>query len=214
MRLFGSVMGTGLFFLLGQNEPNIIEKVDMLFKDVEVEGKKLGYEKAAKEYGKAFRAIKKEYKDTKQLIEEQKKSYDTKSEDLILKLEILEKEKGKLEKEIKRKIKDVSAKYDVSVEDVTHSVACGALLVGGPVILDVLGIIYSHKEKKLREAEQRGYIEAKKLYEEKIEKLKKDLKELKNKGNKEISELIEMINKILDDIADEQMKIAELKILL
>lgn len=70
------------------------------------------------------------------------------------------------------------------------------------------------KVKKLLEAERDGYLEAKKLYEEKIGKLKKELEELKRKGSAEIQEMSNMIIEILDAIADEQMKIAELKILL
>ena len=81
----------------------------------------------------------------------------------------------------------------------------------GSILLD---IAYDHKVKKLREAERDGYLKAKKLYEEKIGKLKKELEELKRKGSAEIQEMSNMIIEILDAIADEQMKIAELKILL
>ncbi len=194
--------------------PSIVEKVDMLFKDVETEGKKQGYERAAKEYGKAFKAIEDEYKATKELIENQKKSYDSKSEALISKLENLEKQKEELENQVKRKTKGVSTKYNIPTGDVTKSLAAGTLLVGGPAIVDILGLIYNHKEKKLREAEQRGYAEARKLYEKKIARLKKKLLELKNKGSKEIQKLLDMINDLFDAISEEQMKIAELKILL
>ena len=57
-------------------------------------------------------------------------------------------------------------------------------------------------------------MKAKKIYEEKIGKLKKELEELKRKGSAEIQEMSNMIIEILDAIADEQMKIAELEILL
>lgn len=52
--------------------PSITEKIDMLFKDVETEGKKQGYKRAASEYEKVFRVIENEYKQTKELIQSQK----------------------------------------------------------------------------------------------------------------------------------------------
>lgn len=82
------------------------------------------------------------------------------------------------------------------------------------VSVDILGLIYKHKEKKLKEAEQRGYAEARELYENKISKLKAELRRLKENGNRDIKKLVTMINEIFEAIADEQMKIAELRILL
>lgn len=78
----------------------------------------------------------------------------------------------------------------------------------------ILDMVYDYKVKKLLSAELDGYLKAKKVYEEKIGKLKKELEELKRKGSAEIQEMSNMIIEILDAIADEQMKIAELKILL
>ena len=39
------------------NGPSLLDKVNMLLTDVETEGKKQGYTRAAAEYEKAFRAI-------------------------------------------------------------------------------------------------------------------------------------------------------------
>ena len=79
---------------------------------------------------------------------------------------------------------------------------------------DIFDLVYRFKKIKLQEAEQRGYQEAKVLYEVKIAGLKNDLEALKKKGDAEIQELIDMSNDILEVIADEQMKIAELNLLL
>ena len=68
----------------------------------------------------------------------------------------------------------------VAIGDVKKAVKSGTLFVGGPAVsIDVLDLIYRHKEKQLREAEQRGYAEARKLYENKIDKLKAELKKMK-----------------------------------
>lgn len=80
--IFGSPFGGGLL----DRGPNIIEKVDMLFKDVETEGKKDGYDRASKEYGKVYRALEEEFKQTKALIEQQKKSYNVEVDVLIERL--------------------------------------------------------------------------------------------------------------------------------
>lgn len=205
----GGIFGVGL-----DNGPNIIEKVDMLFKDVETEGKKAGYDRASREYGKVYRALEEEFKQTKALIEQQKKSYNGEVDVLIEKLEQLEKQKEELQRQVNAKVTDVSRKYSIPVENVKKSLASGTLLVGSPYIVDVLYLVYRYKEKKLREAEQRGYAEAKALYEDKIEKLKCELKRLKYNGNKDIQKLVEMISDIFEAIAEEQMKIAELKVLL
>lgn len=210
------ILGGSIFNPMGgifSNEPSIVDKIDMLLTDVETEGKKKGYSRAAEEYGKVFRSIESEYKQAKELIESQKNMYNAQSDTLIEKLEALENQKRRLENQVKQKTKAVSEKYDIPVSQVQGSLAAGTLITG-PATVDILGMIYRHKEKKLREAEQRGYLEAKELYESKIDKLKKELAELKSKGSADIKKMVSMIGDILDAIAEEQMKIAELKILL
>ena len=187
-----------------EKEPSIIDKVEMLFTDVEEEGRKRGYSRAAEEYGKVFRSIESEYKQAKELIESQKNMYDIQSDALIEKLEALENKKRRLENQVEQKTKAVSEKYDIPISAVKECVASNSM-IGMSVTMSILGAIYDHKEKKLREAEERGYSEAKKLYEEKIGKLKKELEELKRKGSAKIQEMSNMIIEILDAIADEQM---------
>ena len=192
--------------------PDIGEKVAMIFKDVKTDGKKRGYKKAAVEYEKAFKAIEEEQKSTKEFFERQKNSFNVRSEVLIFKLESLETQKKELENQVKQKNQEVSIKYKIPlgrVEALTN-----ATITGGPLVLDFLRLIYIHKDKKLREAEQEGYTEAKKDFDIKTTKLKSDLMELKNKGSKEIEEYINMIGDLFDAISDEHMKIAELEILL
>lgn len=221
MGILGRTILNGIFDIAFQTGPFFIDKVEMLFTDVEEEGKKRGYSRAAEEYGKVFRSIESEYKQAKELIESQKNMYDIQSDALIEKLEALENQKHRLENQVEQKTKAVSEKYDISVSQVKMGLNynyCNKLMngaVNGPEsIFDMLDRACDRKVKKLLEAERDGYLEAKKLYEEKIGKLKKELEELKRKGSAEIQEMSDMIIEILDAIADEQMKIAELKILL
>lgn len=209
MSLFGR--RGGIF----NSRPSVLEVVDMLVTDVEVEGKKQGYSRASREYENVFLSIAKDFEDTKRIIEEQKNSYNNKADILIERLEALENERKALEKCVNTKAKDVSCKYHLPIDKVQNALNTGNLLTGGTLeMADFLTIIYVYKEKKLREAEQKGYIEAKKLYQDKIQKLKNELKQLSKNGAVEIQNLIAMISEVLDAIANEQMKIAELNVLL
>lgn len=209
MSLFGR--RGGIF----NSRPSVLEVVDMLVTDVEVEGKKQGYSRASREYENVFLSIAKDFEDTKRIIEEQKNSYNNKADILIERLEALENERKTLEKCVNTKAKDVSCKYHLPIDKVQNALNTGNLLTGGTLeMADFLTIIYVYKEKKLREAEQKGYIEAKKLYQDKIQKLKNELKQLSKNGAVEIQNLIAMISEVLDAIANEQMKIAELNVLL
>lgn len=211
----GSIRGGSLRGGLFNDGPNVIEKVEMLFTDVETEGKKQGYNRAAREYKKVYRDIENEFLETKMIIEQQKNSYDNKADSLINKLKSLEREKENLEKQVNDKVKEMSRRFDIPVGDLKESLDFGTFFVGSSsVSVDVLDLIYKHKEQKLKEAEQRGYAEAKRLYENKIDKLKDELGRLKENGNRDLQKLISMIDEIFAAIADEQMKIAELRILL
>lgn len=193
------------------SEPNIIDKIDMIFTDVETEGKKKGYSRAAKEYEKVFCYIEEEYNKVKNIMENQKDIYGTKSDILIQKLEELEKKRQNLENQVEEKIYSVSKKYNLSISQVQESLINGNIIMRSKSILD---IIYRYKEKKYREAEQHGYLEARNLYEDKINKLREELMSLKKEGDNKICELKNMIKEVLEKITDEKMKIAELEILL
>ena len=193
--------------------PGFIEKVDMLFTDVETEGKKQGYDKASKEYGHVFKELENTYKETKILIVEQKNMYQNQSDKLIDRLAALEYERDCLQVQVDSKAKQLAKEYNIPIEKVTSEISSGTLLMTD-ISFGILDIIYSHKEKKLKKAEQKGYLEAKELYEEKINKLKVELNLLKEKGHGEIKELVDLISDVLDEIVENQMKIAELRILI
>ena len=192
----------------------MVKVVKEIKRDVQIEGKKEGYQRAANEYAKVFSEIEAEYKKTKDFLEKQKVSYDIKTEELLSKLESLENQKADLQKEVKSKSQAVSKKYNIPLSDITQSLASGSMIVGNYYAVDIVGLVHNYKEKEKSEAIKNGYAEAKALYEEKITKLKKDLQMLEKKGNKEIQELVYLIEEVLSAIAKEQMKIAELKALL
>lgn len=176
---------------------------DDLFKDPKIEGKKKGYERAAKEYEPTFQKIKNEYEVTKKILENETASYNEKADALIKRLEDLERKEEILRRQVYRKYKGRS-----DVQDYEYPVD-----KTGYIYIDIIGF-FLDRNQKFSEAEKQGYLEAKKVYEAKIAKLKKDLAILKNKGNLEIQKLLNMIDDVLNVIADERMKIAELEMLL
>ena len=217
-----SLFGGGIFGGPGFGIPDITDplgikktkkQVEMLFKDVETEGKKQGYVRASKEYESAFRRVENEYRETKKILDNDIMSNDEKIEALLVELERLEERRNKLEKKVKTKTQNVSDTYDIPIEQINTSMASGTLIMGTPSF-SALDIICSYKERKMQKAEERGYQEARELYLEKIEKLKVKLEELKKKSSKKLKELTDMAKEIMSDIADEELKIAELQILL
>lgn len=78
----------------------------------------------------------------------------------------------------------------------------------------ILDLIYRYKSKKLKEAEEKGYAEARRLYRRKIQELKDNLELLKKKGDVEIQELTKLITDTIKEISDAETKIAELEIVL
>ena len=117
-------------------------------------------------------------------------------------------------------MKAFSVKNDIPIGDVRGAFAAANtfsnVLPTNPTIpnTSLLDLIYIHKKNKLTKVEQTGYLEARELYEEKISRMKKDLQELQKNGNADIKKLLDMISDLFDAIAEEQMKIANLNILL
>ena len=191
------------------------DKIDVLLTvDVETEGKKRGYEKASKEYDVAYKAIEKQFKDTEAFFETQKSIYGGQAMMFVNRLEKLEKQKEYLENQVKSKTNDVSIKFHVPNEIVKNSMATGSLFTGTNPSVNYLDMIYLHKKIKLCQAEQKGYEEARILFDKKLQKLKDELKKLKKRGDSEINTLFNNILNILDDIAKLEAEIADLNILL
>ena len=126
----------------------------------------------------------------------------------------MENEKRRLQYQTEQKIKEVSEKYGISVSQLQRAFIAGNIIDSALITLIQTKSILIDKIKKYIVAELIGYSEATKTYKNKIDKLKIELEELMRKGSAEIQEMSDMIIEILDAIADEQMKIAELKILL
>ena len=119
---------------IGTGDPKILdtlEKLDTVLMDVDTEGEKRGYERAAAEYDAAYVRIENEYLTAKNLLEQLITSKDTEATRLISKLQKLEEDKRILERKVHEKTKQVSNKYNIPVSSITQSLVSGTLLIGG-----------------------------------------------------------------------------------
>lgn len=203
------------FETVGNRGIKKLEKIEMLFTDVEIEGKKRGYEKASKEYQILFKKLKTYYSAIINQTEIDVKELDNYSEGLLNQLALLENEKIELQKQLDNKIKQVSKKYGISQSVVYSmwSMSSEESLFHQNTSFDIVDIIYKHKEKKLHRAEQQGYEEAREIYIKKLEKEKLKLQQYMNKISSEKKNMVKLINEVLEEIASNETKIAELKIL-
>ena len=190
-----------------------VDKVGLLFTDVEVEGKKRGYERAAAEYEEAFIRLEKLYKETQDFLEIRIQEENRVADELIQKLSALEKEKEKITMEVQIKVSDVASTYHVPETTVAKAFSGGTIFNINST-LGILDFVAYKKGKKLCEAEAKGYIEAKHSFDAKIKQLQQNYEILKRKSEREVQNLLSLIQDILNDIVIEETKIAELKIAL
>ena len=80
-----------------------LEKIDTILTDVDTEGEKRGYERAAAEYDAAFERIENEYLTVKKLLEQNMDDKDAEASRLISKLQQLEEYRRKLEIRVREK---------------------------------------------------------------------------------------------------------------
>ena len=176
-----------------------------------IDAEKRGYVRASKEYAVVFADIQDEYNKAKQRFEGIIRANDIHSEQLISQHEQLAAKRKALEAEVERKTKKLADKSGVSIETVRTVVSGNTF--GATSGVDLMAILNSFREKKIREAECKGYNRAKKEYEKKIRALKRDLEELQIMSTQKIEELRNLISDILAAISEEQMKIATLRIM-
>lgn len=196
-----------------------IGKIEMLFTDPVYEGKKRGYDRAAREYRIAYLKMEDKYNKALEELSSKRNEYDSRTDRFISHLKELENQKAELKILISKKQVEISKQKNVSISDIkkyTSAIStlqkCEASYSGFDTSL--LCLIYKSKEKKMIQAEHDGYIEARSVHNEKLEILKENFKKEINKLNANIKELGETILEVLDEISKIQMEIADLKLLL
>lgn len=88
-----------------------LDKIEVLLSDPEIDGKKAGYERAAREYEVIYKELKQEHREIMEQIEKTKNEYDTKNDKLIDKRAQLEEKRDALRERVRCKEERVSEKY-------------------------------------------------------------------------------------------------------
>lgn len=206
----------GLFdWLPGYRIPNIfdaIEFIDSVTSDPETEGKKDGYERAAKEYEPIYQDLKHEYDSAIAEIECQKKNYDIESSVQIGYLSKLEEKRDSLQERVNAKAQQTASAYGVSVSTLMSSFSSAGVVQD--TSWDLMRFITDSRMRRRKEAEKVGYSEAKQLYEKKLKSLRDKLEQEKENASRQLKDYANLISKILAEIEDNQMKIADLEIAL
>lgn len=206
----------GLFDIFtGNRTPNIfdvVEFIDAVTSDPETDGKKDGYERAAKEYEPIYQELKQEYDNAIAEIRRKKSSYDIESNSKIGYLTQLEKRRDSLQEQVNNKVRQTAAAHGVSVSSLMGSFSSTGIV--RDTSWDMMRFITDSRMQKRKEAEKAGYSEAKRLYEEKLKSLREKLEHEKSGANKQLKDYADLIAKVLLEIEDTKMKIADLEIVL
>lgn len=206
----------GLFDLFpGSGKPSIfdvIDFVDAVTSDPETDGKKDGYERAANEYEPIYLELKKEYDSAILEIQRQKRNYDVESDAKIGYLAQLEKKRDSLQERVNYKAKQVASEHGISVSSLMDSFSSAGVV--RDTSWDMMRFITDSRMRKRKEAEKAGYSEAKRLYEGKLKSLRDKLEQEKSNASRQLRDYAGLISKVLEEIEDTQMKIADLEIVL
>lgn len=193
--------------LISEGIKDIKSTDEKVYSDAE----KRGYIKASKEYGAVFANIQEEYNKAKEEFERVIMQNDIHAEQLISQHEQLVATRKILENEVEQRAKRIAEKSGISLGTVKGVISGNTF--GSTSGADLLSFLYAYKEKKIREAECKGYNRAKKEYEKKIRVLKREFEELQTMSTQKIAEFRSLIADVLSAIGDEQMKIATLRIM-
>jgi len=134
-------------------------------------------------------------------------SKDGKLSELIKELQEAEKEENRLSGVLKRKQK----KLVETISCTNKGLDMGASYAPSPFSGSLLGIYKHWYDEKFSKAESEGYMEATKLYQNKLKKLENDLDKLIEQFKSEISNHDSIINDTINELSQKLSTIARLK---
>ncbi|GHS91642.1 hypothetical protein AGMMS49957_18470 [Synergistales bacterium] len=178
-------------------------------KSEETEGKKRGYDRAAKEFVPIVEKLEKDYDELAKNIQEEKHSYNKVIDDLIDQLSNFKSEKDRL----LQKRNSICQTLGVS-ESFWGGGASFAGATGGFSGSYAWDLLMGAKINRQKAAEMAGYEEARtKIFLPKIAAMKEKLEKLKQDASQKIKEYIDLIQTILSEIEQTQAEIVALTIL-
>lgn len=209
-----------------QKPPTLMEKIGVIFSNTKKKGYKDGYSKAAAEYRTAYSDLLRLYNTYKVYLKEAKESGKARAEHVLKELEKL---RDCLQSEVTRRCTECERQYALPEGTITDALACRGetghrfyydgsaydkQLINIPVInWNIINVLYKMKDDQRQKAEEKGYLECRNIFWEKLQMLRKEFAEDKAKGDKELEGYVDLINDILYDIALARARLAELKTL-
>jgi len=117
-----------------------------------------------------------------------------------------------LQERVNAKAQQTASAYGVSVSTLMSSFSSAGVVQD--TSWDLMRFITDSRMRRRKEAEKVGYSEAKQLYEKKLKSLRDKLEQEKENASRQLKDYANLISKILAEIEDNQMKIADLEIAL
>ena len=124
----------------------------------------------------------------------------------------LEEKRDSLQERVNAKAQQTASAYGVSVSTLMSSFSSAGVVQD--TSWDLMRFITDSRMRRRKEAEKVGYSEAKQLYEKKLKSLRDKLEQEKENASRQLKDYANLISRILAEIEDNQMKIADLEIAL
>lgn len=149
---------------VGDRIINKIDNVEIILTDVETEGKKQGYARAAREYEKVFASLQTEWANAAQMIEASRESQTAEDRELIARLQMAESRKERLKQQLDEKARQLSKKQGIPIASVQAAIAGTGSLFALPVMpqIDILDMA-AQKKRENAESGTRGIFGSKGL---------------------------------------------------
>ena len=187
------------------------QELKTIFSDVKTEGRKKGYNRAAQEYEPVLAEVEWAYDEIVATIKKQGVFYRQTSEKILGVASKLN------EENVRNKTVKVSEKYNMSIAGVSSIIGMGRntfVEMYPSRQPDLIDAVYEFRKGQMDKAEQKGYQEAKEVYEQAITTKKKELKQLQQKIDGQTKEMMDIVSDAIDMFVEEKMKDADLNILL
>lgn len=193
------------------------DTIDLLTTDPEIEGKKRGYEKAAREYEPILLDLKNKYTKIKKILEDENSDKQKQFDELIVILQELEAENKMLKQIVKSKADVCRAKgyhipLDIARNGEASIVNPGVVNYKIPTML-LFNAWKDIQLKKRNEAEIAGYMKARDDYVTKVNKLKSDMENVTKDLKGKLNEKVAIIGRVIEEIARKKEENVELKLI-
>lgn len=191
-----------------------ISEIKQAYKDPIIEAEKRGCERATQIYRETFEQLKRDHEKWEHSVSMLKKDVS----EIKRYASKLKDEKSRLENEYASLLSVVATKHQLSESTLANAIGGSSFMRDPLETGTIFDLFYRSRERKTREAEQRGFEEGKRIFEEKIKKELEKI-EAKSKEYEYLSNRTESLrnnaplafDQIAKEISNLRIKIAALK---